>query len=157
MEIDILIISPLDELPLEVIKQGESQTQARARLVLSVLQNVYGTADTYRLGFDHAYWVNLFNAGRIFSALALLGNNAIGTHSVFQHSNDWESLRAVVQKEYRGKGIGKVLFEKCMTHIESRKTNKLSIYSYLRASDPCEQALHINNKFNVMELISKLI
>ncbi len=132
----IQIFGPDESLPLIVIRRGESDSQARARLVLSVLQNVYGAADTYRLGFDQSYWVDLFKSGQMKTAVALVGRTPIGTHSVLRHARDWESLRAAVVKRHRGKGVGKALLNKCLAFVHSKEPAEFSMYSYLRASDP---------------------
>jgi hypothetical protein len=147
------IFGPDESLPLKMIKKGESEIQARARLVLSVLQNVYGAADTYRLGFDQSYWVDLYESGQMKTAVALLRDTPIGTHSVFRHTDAWESLRAAVVKLQRGKGIGKALFHECLSFLNSKETEESPMFSYLRASDPCEQSLHLRNNFHVRALI----
>ncbi|MCX6319912.1 MAG: GNAT family N-acetyltransferase [Bacteroidetes bacterium] len=70
----------------------------------------------------------LDKGGRIY--LAMDGSRVIGTAGLWKESeHEFELVKMAVDEEYRGKGISKLLLEKCVEEAKALQASKLFLFS----------------------------
>jgi putative acetyltransferase len=61
--------------------------------------------------------------------LAIAGADVIGTAAVMVDHGEYELAKMTVAKSHRGKGVSKILLERCIQYAISCKADKLILYS----------------------------
>lgn len=69
----------------------------------------------------------LNNGGIIY--LAMIDNKVIGSAAVIYEHNEYELAKMVVDKDYRGRGISKILLDKCLEFVKQKGAGRIMLYS----------------------------
>lgn len=89
----------------------------------------------------------LDDGGYIF--LAMDGNKVVGTAGIANEGDSiYELVKMAVTVEYQGKGISKMLLEKCLAKAKELKAKKITLFSNSRL----ERAISLYKKYGFVHI-----
>lgn len=108
----------------------------------------YDLTESYDLEIlDDPRGMVIDKGGCIF--LAIEQGRIIGTAGLWKgENNEYELVKMAVDEEYRGKGISKLLLEKCIDEAKRLKANKIFLFS----NSQLQTAIHLYEKYGFRQV-----
>jgi putative acetyltransferase len=92
----------------------------------------------------------IINSGGIIY-LAMIDNKVIGSAAVIYEHGEYELAKMAVEKEFRGRGISKILLDKCLEFTKQKGAKKIMLYS----NSQLRSALGLYKSYGFKDIVLK--
>lgn len=129
-----------------IVEYNDSHQEAFKALNMEWLREFHLLEDRDLEALDHPRQTIIDHGGVIYIALA--GADVVGSAAVIYEHGEYELAKMTVARSHRGKGISKILLNRCVDFVKVRGAQQFILYS----NHQLREAIDLYEKFGFVHV-----